>query len=254
MLKKIAFILLTFISINSYGWGIIGHRAIGAIAQEYLSRKASKKIARVLKGENMAIASTWMDEIRSDEAYDHMETWHWVTIPDGMTYDQSEKAETGDALEAIERMVNKLKQGNLSEQEEAEALKILIHLVGDIHQPLHVGTGEDAGGNQVKIKWFWQSSNLHRVWDSEMIDDKKYSYTELAAAIDYTNKIQVTAWQNSTIRDWTKEAMTLRGQVYDIPEDENLKYEYLYKNWDTVKQQLLKAGVRLAGLLNEIYG
>ncbi len=254
MLKKSVFILLTFITINSYGWGIIGHRAIGAIAEEYLSRKASKNIARVLKGENMAIASTWMDEVRADSNYDHMETWHWVTIPEGMSYDQTEKSETGDALEAIERMVKKLKQGNLTAKEEAEALKVLIHLVGDIHQPLHVGTGEDMGGNQVKIKWFWSNSNLHRVWDSEMINDKQYSYTELAAAVNYTNKIHVTAWQEATVREWTKEAMTLRAQVYDIPEDENLRYEYLYNNWDTVKQQLLKAGVRLAGLLNEIYG
>ena len=253
MLKKSLVLFLTFLSLNSFGWGIIGHRTIGAIAQEYLSKKAKKNISKVLVGENMAIASTWMDEVRSDSTYDYMETWHWVTIPEGMNYDETEKSETGDALEAIERMIAKLKQGDLSQKEEVEALKVLIHLVGDIHQPLHVGTGEDRGGNQVKIKWFWGNSNLHRVWDSEMIDDKQYSYSELAEAIDYTNKPQVIAWQNSSIRDWTKEAMNLRAQVYDIPEDENLKYEYLYKNWGALKDQLLKGGLRLAAVLNEIF-
>jgi hypothetical protein len=147
-----------------------------------------------------------------------------------------------------------LKAGNLDANTEKQHLMMLVHLVGDIHQPLHVGTGEDIGGNAVKLKWFWQNSNLHRVWDSEMIDSKQYSYTELADAVNNTSKDEVKSLQSDTIDKWYKEAMALRPQVYALPDDMNLGYEYSYKNWDTVKSQLMKSGIRLAGILNEIYG
>jgi hypothetical protein len=130
---------------------------------------------------------------------------------------------------------------------------MLIHLVGDIHQPLHVGTGHDRGGNDTRVEWFYEPSNMHRVWDSEMIDETQLSYTEFAAAINHPTKKQVKKWQNSTVLDWAFEAMKLRDEVYDLPADKQLGYEYQYKNHDLLRKQLLKAGVRLAGVLNEIY-
>jgi len=255
MTKKVFLVLLLFFSFKTFGWGIIGHRTVGQIAEDHLSRRVNKKISKLLDGESLAVASTWMDEVRSDSLYDYAETWHWVSIPTGMTYEESEKNDDGDVIEAIERLTKKLKAGNLKKKEEAEALKMLIHLVGDIHQPLHVGTGEDMGGNMVRLKWFWSNSNLHRVWDKGMIDSQKYSYTELANSIHINpSKDQIEQWQSSTVRDWAYESMALRDQVYDLPEDMDLKYEYRYKNWETVELRILQAGIRLAGLLDEIYG
>lgn len=254
MIRKVALILCTFVSLHVFGWGMIGHRTVGQIAENHLSKKAKKKIDKILKGESLAVVSNWMDDIKSDDSYDHTHSWHWVTIPDGQTYEESEKNPDGDVIATIERLIAELKQGNLQETEEAEKLKMLVHLIGDIHQPLHVGHGEDMGGNNLKLEWFWESSNLHRVWDSGMIDSEKYSYTELSDIVDNLSRDQVKVWQSSSVRDWANESIALRKQVYDIPEHKNLNYEYRYHNWPTVQLRLAQAGVRLAGVLNEIYG
>ncbi len=247
--------LLTFMPANdSQMWGKNGHRVVGDIAAQYLNDDAAAAVDRILGDESMAIASTWMDEIRSDPAYDYTNDWHWVTIPDGMTYAETEKNPNGDLINAIRTITEELKSGNLSPEKEAEHLKMLIHLIGDIHMPLHVGTGEDRGGNQVEVRWFWESSNLHRVWDSGMIEEQKLSYTELSESVNYVTEQEVQQLQNSTVLDWARESMELRDQVYDLPEDNNINYEYMYHNWETVERRLKEAGIRLAGVLNEIYG
>jgi hypothetical protein len=177
-----------------------------------------------------------------------------VTIPDGMTYAETDKNSNGDLIKAIRDITKKLESGNLSSQNEAKNLKMLIHLIGDIHMPLHVGTGNDRGGNQVDVNWFWESSNLHRVWDSGMINESQLSYTELSNAVDYTSEEKIKTLQNSSVLDWAQESMQLRKQVYQIPENRDINYEYMYRNWDTVQKRLRRAGVRLAGVLNKIYG
>jgi hypothetical protein len=196
-MKKIAALcLLTLLSYGyAHAWGQTGHRAMGWVAEKYLSKKAKREMERILAGQSLAMASTWMDEIRSDSTYNYTADWHWVTIQDGQTYEQSVKNPNGDVIQTIERIITELKSKKFTGIEEAERIKMLIHLVGDIHQPLHVGGGNDRGGNDVKIMWFRVDSNLHRVWDSDMIDDTKLSYTELAQSLDKPTPVQLTrAW------------------------------------------------------------
>ena len=123
-----------------------------------------------------------------------------------------------------------------------------------MHQPLHVGNGEDRGGNNVKIKWFYHDSNLHRIWDSEMIDERKFSFSELAELIDHPVDVNQDTLESTDLDIWVKEAMALRPQVYKIGDKDYLSYEYMYQNWGTVKSQLHKSGLRLAQILNDIYG
>lgn len=255
--------LFTFLSIFIFGfsttandmvrWGQIGHRTTGHIAEQYLTDEAAAEVKRVLGDESLAEVSTWMDEVRSDNSYDYMVTWHYVTIPEGETYETAEKEEDGDIIWAIERSVEKLKEGGLTAKEEAEWLKVLVHLVGDLHQPLHVGNGTDRGGNDVRLQWFWENSNLHRVWDSEMIDDKQLSFTELSDFINHPTEQEIEEWQSTSVLEWAYDSQTLLPQVYDMPENKELSYEYAFKNWETVESRLLKAGVRMAGLINDIY-
>lgn len=246
--------LLLLQPVAAFAWGATGHRVVGAIAEEHLSNRARKAVHRILGGKSIAMAATWMDEVRSDHAYDHTKDWHWVTIPDGSTYAASEKNPKGDAIEAIERMETALKSDTLSQERKVFCLKVLIHLVGDLHQPLHVGRGDDKGGNTVQVQWFWKSSNLHRVWDSGMIDENGLSYTELACSIDHVSKQQMKDWSRGTAADWAQENVAFRPQIYDLEEGDKLNYEYQYRNWPLVQQQLLKGGIRLAGLLNSIFG
>lgn len=252
-------ILLTIaalaISLSASAWGQTGHRAVGHIAEQYLSKKAKKKLTAVLNNKSLAYTSTWMDEIRADNTYSHTYDWHWVTIPDEQTYDVAEKNSNGDIIEAIERIMKALEEGNLSAKDEMEHVMMLIHLVGDIHQPLHVGTGEDRGGNDVKVEWFWDNSNLHRVWDSEMIDSKQLSSLELSQSVSYLlTKDNVAQWQNDGVRAWAMESVALRDRAYDLPEDKKIGYRYMYDHWSTVEQRIAQAGVRLAAVLNKIYG
>jgi hypothetical protein len=253
-MKKLFFLILFCSSLcNGFAWGPTGHRVTGLIAEKYLNKKAKKEIERILKGQSLSMASTWMDEIRADSTYDYMSDWHWVTIPDGEQYDHVAKNPKGDIIQTLERLIKELKSHKLSAKEEADHLKMLIHLIGDIHQPLHVGSGNDRGGNNTKVMWFRVDSNLHRVWDSDMIDDTKLSFTELAESLENPTESELSLWSKSTVRDWANESMNLRQQVYNYDRDK-LGYEYSYRNLATVRHRLLQAGVRLGMVLNEIYG
>lgn len=256
MHKKLTIALLLILSIQApgFGWGQIGHRVIGQIAEWHLKKQAHKRINKILSPVSLAMASTWMDEVRSDTSYNFTNTWHWVTIPTGEQYNKAMQESTGDAYEALKNIIRALKSDNLSLTEEQEYLKILVHLVGDLHQPLHVGTGEDRGGNDVKVQWMGEDTNLHSVWDSRMIDSKKLSYTELAQHLNRkATQPLIKEWQNINPEGWLQEAIDLRPIAYHIPEDHTLGYAYLYKNYPIAEQRLLMAGVRLAGILNDIY-
>jgi hypothetical protein len=196
--------------------------------------------------------STWMDEVRSDSTFNYTADWHWVTIETGKNYSDSPKNPNGDVIMTLERLVMELKSKKLDRKKEIEYVKMIVHLVGDIHQPLHVGCCDDRGGNSVKVKWFRNETNLHSVWDSNMIDDTKLSYTELAGALEEPTTEVLTQWQKASVRDWAAESMTYRKQVYAVG-DGNLSFKYSYKNLDSVKLRLVQAGIRLAGVLNEIY-
>ncbi|MEO8591085.1 MAG: S1/P1 nuclease [Flavobacteriales bacterium] len=246
-------LLLLCAPLTSLAWGPTGHRAIGEIADHHLSKKARKAITRILGTESLAIASTWMDEVRSDDAYDNTHDWHWVTIPDSLAYATSPKNAKGDVVEAIGRMTTLLRSDTVPVDRKRIYLRFLIHLVGDLHQPLHVGRGDDKGGNDFQVQWFKKGTNLHRVWDSEMIEQVGLSYTELALSLDHIGEAQRTDWQRGTPADWAQEAVAYRAQVYAVKSGDDIGYNYLYKNWPLVQQQLAKGGIRLATVLNEVF-
>jgi hypothetical protein len=254
MIRRSVFsIILLVSSLQVFGWGATGHRVTGYIAQKHLNKKAKAAIQKLLGQQTLDMASTWMDEIKSDKAYDHTHDWHWVTIDEGKTYEQMDRNKNGDLLVTIERLVAELKSKKYTGNEEVERLKMLIHLIGDIHQPLHVGFGDDNGGNSVRLTWFGENSNLHKVWDSKMIEFTELSYTELAESLPKPDAVQIKNWQSAGVRDWVAESISYRKQVYDIG-DGKLYYPYPYKNLPIVRERLLQAGVRMAGVLNEIYG
>jgi hypothetical protein len=234
-------------------WGQIGHYVTGEIAEKHLNDLAKARVQGILGDRSIAISTVWMDDIRSDDSYD-FDTWHYVTIPDGEEYDPEIQEESGDIIWALETLIEELKTGDLTEEEESEKLKLVIHMIGDIHQPLHVGNGEDRGGNDVRLQWFGDDSNIHRVWDSGMIESFQLSYTELAKELDTATHDQIEDWQDDSVRDWAYESMEYRDEVYDLPDDMRLSYEYRYYNKEIIYKRLLQAGIRMAGVLNEIYG
>ncbi|HEX7357462.1 MAG TPA: S1/P1 nuclease [Ignavibacteriaceae bacterium] len=261
-MKKIIVISLTFLFIGitskSWAWGKTGHRVVANVACRHLTDKAKKNINAILGGHSMAEVANWMDDIKSDTNpdLDTLRDYHWVTIPDGMTYAQSNKNSKGDVIKGLHIVIAKLKKGGLSPMLEREYLKMLIHFIGDLHEPLHVGRGDDRGGNSIKLEWFGHHTNLHAIWDSEMINSKLLSYTELSDMVDCcASPNQIKMWQSGTIEDWAEECVQLRPQIYHYDTSKRYwEYHYAYNNWNTVKSQLEKGGVRLAGILNNIFG
>ncbi|SNS46536.1 S1/P1 Nuclease [Ekhidna lutea] len=255
-MKRFVLPLITLLIVSqSFAWGPTGHRIVGLIAERHLTNKARKNIEKALGFETLAEVSYYMDFIKSDDKYDYMYDWHFATIPTGKTYEEAGTPEEGDVIVALQRLISELETKEFTDGDEAFALKCLVHLIGDIHQPLHVGNGEDRGANDVKLDFFWKSSNLHRVWDSQMIEEQKFSYTEYAEWIDHPTAKQLEDWSSLNVLDWAYESVKYREQCYNtVPEDKKLSYDYVYENLDLLNQRLLQAGIRLANVLNEIYG
>ena len=238
---------------QAFAWGQLGHYLIGLMAEKQMKKSTLKKVEKVLYPMSLGRSGTWMDEIRSDRAYDYVTTWHYLTSKNG-EYDPEIQEKGGDAFEAIRRLKEELKKGGLDPKTEAEKLKMLIHMVEDIHQPLHVGTGEDRGGNDVKIEFFGQPTNLHALWDSGMIDRQGMSYSEIGEELYRRLTPEMKAkYRSASMEDWLKEAVSLRPMVYNLPENKRISYQYMYENYTIAEERLLAASVRLAQILEEIY-
>tara|TARA_R110002073_G_scaffold40547_5_gene115002 strand:+ start:106847 stop:107629 length:783 start_codon:yes stop_codon:yes gene_type:complete len=236
-------------------WGQTGHRATGKIAENYLSKKAKKKIDKLLKGESLAFVSTFGDEIKSDRKYSEFYTWHYVNMPLNSTYEDSEKNPEGDLVTGINKCISVLKDATSSDEDKAFYLRLLVHFVGDLHQPMHIGRQEDKGGNTVQVQWFGNGTNLHAIWDTKMIEDWNMSYLELADNAQHLTKAQVQAMQQGTVVDWVHDTHKLSKVAYEsVKVGENLRYRYSYDHFGEVRTQLQKGGIRLAKVLNDIFG
>ncbi len=248
--------LLAFIILTSAAptWGPTGHRTTGKIAETHLKKSVFKKIDKLLNGESLAFVSTYGDEIKSDKKYKQFYTWHFVNMPFGIQYEDSEKHPKGDLVTGITTCVDILKNKNSTTKDKIFYLKLLVHLVGDLHQPMHVGRVEDKGGNTIQVQWFGKGTNLHRVWDQDMIEQWNMSYLELANNAKDLTKEQIEAIEKGTVVDWVNEVHQITEQVYaSVEVGENLRYKYSYDHFDTVREQLQKGGIRLAKLLNDIF-
>lgn len=243
-------------SLPALGWGQTGHRVTGAIAERYLSPAASTAVEQLLPNETLAEASTYADEQRSNPALFWQKTaspFHYVTVPEDKHYHEVGAPEQGDAASALQRFTKTLKDPAASKEDKQLALRFVVHIIGDLHQPLHAGNGTDRGGNDVKVRFFWEDSNLHRVWDTQMLAQRNLSFTEWTNWLD--SKItpeNIVQWNTTNPHDWIAESVTLRDTLY--PEDANkMSYDYLYKHLPQAKTRLQQAGIRMAQYLNEVF-
>ncbi|RZK60871.1 MAG: S1/P1 Nuclease, partial [Pedobacter sp.] len=132
--------------------------------------------------------------------------------------------------------------------------RMLVHMVGDLNQPMHTARKEDLGGNKVYVTWFGEKSNLHRVWDDQLIDYQKLSYTEFANAIDFPTKQELIASKTKTLKDYVYGSFEVCNQIYETTKpDAKLSYKYNFDYVDILNKQLLSGGICLANVLNDTF-
>ncbi|MBC8084371.1 MAG: S1/P1 nuclease, partial [Hymenobacter sp.] len=246
-------------------WGVVGHRAVARIAENHLSAAARREVARLLGTETLPLVSTWPDEIRSDPQYSPTAPWHYVNVATGLDLAAFTSqlnatvapapAVPANAYAALLQVRQDLKDPQKTAAEKLFALKFLVHLVGDVHQPLHVGHAEDKGGNDIKVTWRGKDeTNLHSIWDSALVEYPGLSYSEMAAAYDRATPAQIKQWQRDDVATWLFESYQLCPAVYAAAATPKLDYRFYPAFGPTVEQQILKAGIRLAGVLNDVFG
>ena len=258
-MKKLFVLFVAFLPVISLAkapsWGKTGHRATAEIATKYLTDKAKANIDKFLEGDSPALVSTFGDDIKSDHAFDKYSVWHYVNIPEGKTYADIKDDLGPNIVVALEKIKKGLKDKSTPVEKKRFYLKMLIHLIGDLHQPLHVGRPEDRGGNDIIVFWFGEPSNLHRVWDSDMLDGFQMSYSELAANERQLSKREIKEIQKGNHETWLGESVKIADEIYaQAKNGEYLSYKYSYDWLDILRDQLQKGGIRLAQELNDIFG
>lgn len=250
--------LFLYVPASTMAWGLLGHRIVAEIADNHLKKKTRSEIKSILGTETIAMTANWMDFIKSDDSFRYLSNWHYVNLSKGLSYEQArhelESDTSANAYTKIRFVCTELKKKTVPVELKRLYLRALIHIVGDIHQPMHCGREEDKGGNDVKIKWFGRPTNLHSIWDSDFIEFQQLSYTEYAQSLDHATKAQMSAWQKDDLAQWIYGSYKISEELYqDAEKDSNYSYRYNFRYLDTLNEQLLKGGLRLAAILNEVF-
>jgi len=246
------FWIFVLMSTPVYPWGKTGHRVVGQLAYDHLAPASKQKVHALLGQESLAEASVWGDRIRSDKLL--MEQYpmkHYLMEDDLLNFSISQCTDSSHwhALCSIEVLTKTLKDKSKGILERQRALKLLAHLVGDIHNPLHVCSKTNDCGQQQRLKWFGSEVPLHEVWDARIIELEELSYTEYATKL---RSVTVTKELLSLPpQAWATESQAIRRQVEADSGQVKSAYDYSYVWLSTVETRLVLAGLRLARLLDE---
>ena len=255
MKKLLLLIACLCVSRAALAWGQKGHDVTAYIAECHIMPQAAANMDKVLNGHSLVYYANWLDNASHTPEYAYTKTWHYLNIDEGKTLETMPRNPKGDVLTAVESIVEKLKNGGLEPEEERIQLIMLVHLVGDMHCPMHVGRLSDLGGNKRPGSVFGKESNLHSAWDSAVLEAAhRWSYTEWQTQLDHHSLREVAAIQAGTPEEWLLETHAICEEIYDkTPEGTKISYDYVAEAAPVIEQQLLRGGYRLARLLNEIY-
>jgi hypothetical protein len=237
--------------ISANPWGRTGHHIVASIAFHFLDQPTKDSLLEYFGEMTLEEASTWMDEVRSNPNYDYMKPWHYINVEKNDKY--KEKADEENIINELDKIIIELKnRDSLSKEKVILNLKIIAHLMGDLHQPLHVGYGVDKGGNLIQVNIFQKHSNLHKVWDSEIIDINKITEIDCLDLLKNYSEDSIAKIQRLDLITWLNDSRLYLNEVYNFT-DSAIDEKYIEKNSAIVKNQLLKGGLRLAYLLNNIF-
>ena len=274
-----AFVATALTAEKSFAWGKVGHEAVAVIAEQNLDDNVRAKISKFLQGDSMAEAATWPDKVKHTGSWQHTSPYHFADMDDSQSYMDmidalpAKSKGTGDVIRALVKAEDVLRDGSSSADQKKYALSFMIHLIGDLHQPLHEGRPDDRGGNDIDATYFGVKTNLHSVWDTYIIENilKNLMPIGLGATLKAVNgakpakddtanfvdqlrtptRREVAQWQNSYLLDWSNDSIEKRTDIYSNWKGSN-GAAYQKKYADYVNERVLRAGYRLAAWLNAI--
>jgi hypothetical protein len=236
-------------------WGKVGHKTVATIAYNHLTPQAKEVVKRFLGDTSMADVASWADEVLKQPQYKKTAPQHYANVPLGLSYEQFEKEITtqnkDNVYKAIERNKQVFTAVASTKEQRANALKFLIHFVGDLHQPMHISRAEDKGGNTIQLQYEGKGTNMHSLWDSKLIGTEGKSFEQMTIDYDKATAKQIKQWQQDPLIKWLWESYQISSKLYPEIEANNKLDESYYKSHiSIVNQRVEMAGIRLAGLLN----
>ena len=237
---------------QSLGWGHEGHHYVGEIGVKYMSAHARDSVKKYLGGMTIDAAATWMDDIKTTDEGKKMATWHYVNIEKGKTYDPATTEE--NVVNEINKAYNNLKhRKNLTPDQVTFNIKVLVHLIGDLQQPLHTGYKSDVGGNAVKVSYNGQTPSLHSLWDSKIIETLHITVADCLAQHAQYKKEQISEISRIDPLAWLKQSRDSLAQVYSFSNN-TIDEQYARKAKTVIEKQILCGGLRLAAVMNDVFG
>ncbi len=260
-MRNVILSLVAFVfSAALLSWGVTGHRTIGKIAADHLTPQAQTAVHELIGDTTLADVSTWPDEVRGQPAYRHTAPWHYINLPPGLSFADFEGKVNGMVQEnvysALQQQEQILGSPASTRPQKIEALKYIVHFIGDLHQPMHVSREEDKGGNTIQLNYDGNGTNLHALWDSKLIDHQGLTFEQMAAAYDHATPAQIKQWQSDPLIRWIWESYQASTKLYaevDTMKSRAIDDSYYEAHIGIVQDRIEKAGIRLAGVLNGIF-
>jgi hypothetical protein len=251
--------LLAFLSCPvppAFPWGDKGHEIVGGIAERHLGPKARKRIDALLPPDSsLAVAATWPDRIARE--IPDMNPFHYVNLPKTAdTYVRERDCpERNCVVEALAWYRAVLGREDAPNNIRRIALRFVAHLVGDVHQPLHAGHAEDRGGNDIIVTFQGMETNLHRLWDTGLLEAAGASSVRMAKRLNgRIRPADLVAWRAGSAARWAEESAALaRSHAYKVPPSGEVTKEYAKAAVPVIERRLSQAGVRLAWILNGLF-
>lgn len=241
-----------------FRWGPDGHRIVADIALQRLSPAAADETRRLLGGQNINEVASWADAVRSQRP--NTAPWHYIDIEitDTSYVPSRDCKENACVIWAVESQLAVLADRTKGDSLRAEALKFVVHFVGDLHQPLHAGERADKGGNDVKLTFQGKLSNLHAVWDSGILLSFGQTDAEIVHQLDadIARRSDIKTLSGGTVTQWVMESHDIaRDVVYkNLPNSLEINQAYVDAARPVIYERLLRGGIRLAAMLDRALG
>lgn len=240
---------------RAHAWGQKGHDVTVYIAEQHFTPATAKAVSEIFNGMSPVYWANWLDNASHTDEYAYSKTWHYKNVDADKSYWTQPDQPGGDIIQALRMNIGILADSTKTKPQKELALKMVVHLMGDLHQPMHMGRSTDRGGNNVRVKYFGRDANLHGIWDTNLVESAhKWGYSEWQQQIDRVPEEVELVIIGGNFDDWGQKTVDICRDIYaGIPVNANYSYDEVAEWTPVIEGQLLSGGLRLAHVLNSIF-